>query len=126
MQKVSLTNDILGNIKRMNEILSLSGNESKDYCKKNDIAIDSFYEEITIELDKYYIELCLFSGDDISPAFWAEVRLFDLNRDMLYHTEPLDDFNEFYVEDYDSEYGVTLTLDVENGCYNLEEDFDGC
>ena len=111
MQKVSLTNDILDNIKRMNEILSLSGNEAKDYCKKNDIAIDSFYEEITIELDKYYIELCLFSGDDISPAFWAEVRFFDLNRDMLYHTEPLDDFNEFYVE---------------NGCYNLEEDFDGC
>ena len=25
----------------------------KEYCKKNDIAIDSFYEEVTIELDKY-------------------------------------------------------------------------
>ena len=126
MKKLMLSKEDVEHIKKCHWFLELTGDDLEYYWENNEVIFDSTYEEIRLEFGDYFIELCTFSGDTISPAFWAEARLLDKNGNMLYFTEPLSDFEEFYVEHDVKEYGVTFFLDIENECFFLDEEYIDC
>lgn len=126
MKKLMLASEDFELIKKCNKLLELTGDDLEDYLNNNDVPFDSTYEEVRLELDDYFLELCTFSGDTISSAFWGEARLIDKDGNLLFFSEPLSDFEEFYVEHDEKEYGVTFFLDIENSCYYLEEEFINC
>lgn len=120
-EKIMLSTKDLEDIKKCHSLLALTGEELDDYLDNNQISFDCTYNEITLEFNKYILELCTFAGDAVSPAFWSEVRFLDSNGNVLFFTEPLSDFEKFYVEDDKNEYGLTFYLDIENSCFNVVE-----
>lgn len=85
-------------IAKMQQLLDMPGEQAKELLEKNEYSIDSEIESITLEFEKYIIELRVCSGDMISPAFWGEGFLCDINGEEISFSD-IDSFEEFSLFD---------------------------
>lgn len=95
---LTLTTNEKETIAKMQELLDMPGEKAKELLESNQYPIDSEVESITLEFEKYIVELRVCSGDMISPAFWGEGFLCDINGEEISYLD-IDSFEEFSLFD---------------------------